>query len=539
MGRKSAEARPASITGHQQGTLKQLESLRAFVAGMGFTETELTDCLRQCGFNVNTAAAMLMTGEYKKQKGSKKAFLRMTSSPGRKKAASSTTPKGSIKQAFLQSTMKRKNPPDAAQSKPTKRKSPSSVAGVAMIDLSVDENEETETKPSSTPMTKLASKSDASIETPAASTMLTSAEGWLLCQRWISDAICTSRNGAMNYQECFQLEASGPTSLRLRGRALQARFPEHIGRLMNPLLRENLVSLEAQSLMQESKLPTGASIPISLRVCLPDPRKFFQVFRSAGTETANILFWEKSQDQTKSSRKAPPSLEQAAFDLLQWAHYGDVPDFQAQAAASTTASSSSDKEEKVEELDENDFETASVDESNQMAKEWSESLTSAERTAQLPECEEPTGFKNVQLRPYQKQALQWMRQREVGELTRGEVEEQLALLAEMSSATKKPATASTTTTGSKGIDIECECGPVLASEKAQMRAQTCDGQVDPVSHPLWQRRFMTDAKREKLICFFVNEFMGIASHLPPAPPKPCSGGILADAMGLGVSVVFG
>ena len=165
MGRKSAEARPASITGHQQGTLKQLESLRAFVAGMGFTETELTDCLRQCGFNVNTAAAMLMTGEYKKQKGSKKAFLRMTSSPGRKKAASSTTPKGSIKQAFLQSTMKRKNPPDAAQSKPTKRKSPSSVAGVAMIDLSVDENEETETKPSSTPMTKLASKSDASIET--------------------------------------------------------------------------------------------------------------------------------------------------------------------------------------------------------------------------------------------------------------------------------------------------------------------------------------------------------------------------------------
>eukprot|EP00977_Amphora_coffeiformis_P001266 scaffold261_cov170-Amphora_coffeaeformis.AAC.14 len=540
MGRRSVGSGAASAS-RQGGTLQQLDSLRSFVPQeMGFTESDLTDCLRQCGFNVNTAAERLITGDYQRSKGGKKTFLKMTaaSSPDRRKSthSSQSSSKKTPKQMSLstnKSSLKRKDPPTLSNKKDPPRKSPFTSKS-ATIDLSLDEDDDNnaENKHNEASLLRKTANNYKVAASNSINKEATNPPGdWLLCQRWISDAICTSRSGAMDHKEVLHTEASGPTFLRLRGRALEGRFPDHIGRLLNPLLRENLVKLEAHSLMQEKNLPTGASIPVSLSVYLPDPRSFFEVFSDTSTmaQSSKNMFFENKNKGRPPKHKAS-NLEQAAWDLLQWAQNGDVPDFSTERRA--LQDSNVDSEGKEEELDEKDFEDSSEEETSDKAKEWSASLTSAERTSRLPECDDPVGLRDVQLRPYQRQALEWMRRREVDTQTREEQEEQLALLTELS-RTNQASNCSPSHTASQ--DILCDCGPVQASSEARERAMTCDGEVNPASHPLWQRRFLTDPDRKELIVFFVNEFMGIASHRPASPPKPCSGGILADAMGLGVS----
>lgn len=399
-----------------------------------------------------------------------------------------------------------------------------------MIDLSVEDDDSAEDQQNKASLNLQGTELDKKMASTTNSGVINPPSGWILCQRWISDAICTSRSGAVDHKEVLHTEASGPTFLRLRGRALEGRFPDHIGRLLNPLLRGNLVRLEANSLMQEKNLPTGASIPVSLTVFLPDPRSFFEVFGESSTmaESSRNTFFDKNTKGKASKRKAS-SLEQAAWDLLQWAQHGDVSDFSADSRALQDTDNNEDG--KIEELDEKEFEDMSEDQTSVKAREWSESLTSAEISSRLPECEDPVGLKGVQLRPYQRQALEWMRRREVDRLNRAEQEEQLAFLAELSQANRSsnsPVSATTTQ------DVVCDCGAVQVSSGAQQRAKTCDGETNPTTHPLWQRRFLTDPDRKDLIVFFVNEFMGIASHKPVSPPSPCSGGILADAMGLGV-----
>lgn len=560
MGPRSGSKVPSSTTAaaasRRGSTLEQLESLRCFVpADLGFTEADLTNCLRQCGFNTQLAAERLITGVYKKQKGERNAFFKMTasSSPARKSMTSKSNSSGAssiktskkVRHTFLAkaSSNKRKNPPSAeSDKKEPPRKSPSSVVKNQMIDLSLDDdddkvgeenqhNKATAPSSSSKPARKVTASSTSQMATPVPP----SDDSWLLCQRWISDAVCTTRRGAMDHQEEFSLEASGPTFLRLRGRALEGRFPDHIGRLLNPLVRENLVYLRAHALMKEENLPTGASIPVSLSVHLPDPLKFFQVFPDSAsvTESSTNMLWT-SKAKGKASKRKASSLEQAAFDLLQWAQYGDVPDFSAERANKEDALADDD-EGKGEELNEEDFENAMEEKSSELAKEFSDSMTGSGKSLAIPEADDPEGFRDVELRPYQKQALHWMRQREVEGQSREEQEEQLRLLAEL--AREKRSTR-TTAPNSGTDDIFCDCGPVQVSDRAQDQAQTCDGVTNPVSHPLWERRFLTDPNKKKLICFFVNKFMGIASHQPASPPRPCSGGVLADAMGYVVCIVL-
>lgn len=543
MGRRSiSKAAPAAAaaSSRQGSTLQQLESLRSFVpADMGFSESDLTDCLRQCGFNTQLAAERLITGDYKKRKGERHSFLKMTasSSPSRKPTSSRRSSTGSNfktpqqpKQsaavaASKSSSSKRKSPPSQSKSNDLPRKSPTSAASLKTIDLSLDDDDDDQENHQNKALSN--SKSDQKVKSNIPSTFVAhpiAADSWLLCQRWISDAICTSRCGAMDYKEEFSLEASGPTFLRFRGRSLEGRFPDHIGRLLNPLFRENLLQLRAHSLMEERQLPTGASIPVSLSIYLPDPLRFFEVFPDSLSvmNASTNMFWD-SKAKGKQSKRKGSSLEQAAFDLLQWAQYGDVPDF------TKNESTATDDEPKSEELNEDDFEKASEEKTSELAKEWSESVAQSDKVSALPECDDTKGFKNVDLRPYQKQALYWMRQREVEGESRDEQEEQLKLLAEL--ARSKRSSSNSILPSNATEDIVCECGPVQVSDRASNRAQTCDGVTNPVSHPLWERRFLTDATKKRLICFFVNEFMGIASHQPPAPPKPCSGGVLADEMG--------
>ena len=78
--------------------------------------------------------------------------------------------------------------------------------------------------------------------------------------------------------------------------------------------------------------------------------------------------------------------------------------------------------------------------------------------------------------------------------------------------------------------ITCECGPVLVSDEMAAKSVTIHGDVDPVQHPLWQRRFLTTDGLNAAVCFYVNEVLGVASSQPPNPPRQCVGGILADSM---------
>jgi len=60
----------------------------------------------------------------------------------------------------------------------------------------------------------------------------------------------------------------------------------------------------------------------------------------------------------------------------------------------------------------------------------------------------------------------------------------------------------------------------------------------PARHPLWHRRFLADEGLDAAVSFYVNEVLGVGSAEPPNPPRECRGGILADAMGLGKTVML-
>lgn len=112
------------------------------------------------------------------------------------------------------------------------------------------------------------------VETPTASTK----DSWLLCQRWISDGVCTQRNGCVNYQEPLHVEYSSSSHspknknamVRFRGQRILGQFPKHLSQMLGPLLQENLIQVEAQALMEERFLPIGADVAfaISYVTCL-------------------------------------------------------------------------------------------------------------------------------------------------------------------------------------------------------------------------------------------------------------------------------
>jgi SNF2 family DNA or RNA helicase len=152
---------------------------------------------------------------------------------------------------------------------------------------------------------------------------------------------------------------------------------------------------------------------------------------------------------------------------------------------------------------------------------------------------------NISLRPYQKQALFFMLQRENDGMTREQLDDQLQILNELMDQQqndKKYLSSSyrsdqlLLTTGSN--DVICDCGPVLVTEKGQQKSRTVCGEINPIGHPLWQRRYLATSDMNHSITVFVNELLGVVTHVAPQAPKHCSGGILADAMGLGKTVML-
>jgi hypothetical protein len=532
-----AQSKPSSsTTGSSNNVAEQLSMLRNFVEPGKYTEAQLTDCLRQCGYNPNTAAERLMMGEYKpdnknKTKGTKSAFFKIQSS------STLTTP--------------------AQQTKTIPRVSVSSS----------DKKKATAASKKRAPVTKATSKRVApSSSLPKAPPQ----EQWLLCERWISDATCITKNGKMTHKEALELThaQTGFPCVRFRGTSIEGRLPDNLSMMLCPILREqgNLVSLQAEALMEESNIPVGAQIPIALRVFV-DPRVFFDMIfqQESMTTTTNSYFDNKQAKKSKKKKHLP--LAEAAFGLLQWAEYGDVPDFQPPQESQEDKTiiideedDEDDDDDEAEMMKEEDFEAASV--SSVRGTELDKSVSTVnDWMMKLPEAEDPKGFLNgITLRPYQRQALYWMNKREQDGESREDLEKQLTLLSDMACSDQQR---KATPTVQGKDEIVCDCGPVRVTEQARKRSKTVEGETNPVQHPLWKQRFLASQSMDKTLSFYVNELLGVATHRVPPPPSPCSGGvrknrvvphaafiiaesltplllllqILADSMGLGKTVI--
>ena len=316
--------------------LSQLQLLRDFV-GSSFSESDLSGCLRQCGFNIQQAAEQLITGEYNNN--NNKTIVHTPSAP---KSGASTT-KSSTKTPSAHKNNNNKRPRVTPAT--TKKTAPNSNG------LS------TQKRP--LPEASLANNIGATRKPP---------DGLWLCERWIVGS-STTKNGCFQYQERLELSHSstGPAMVRFRGSRIEGTLRPNISALLTPLLREEttLVSMEAHALMEERGVPIGGDVPLCLRVYITDPVTFFDIFdesQCASTESAALQFFASAKKKKGRPREQPVRLPlaEAAFALLQWAQYGDDPKFE-------PPSDDSKEEEAVEEdsnsesdelsvLNEDDFE---------------------------------------------------------------------------------------------------------------------------------------------------------------------------------------
>ena len=316
--------------------------------------------------------------------------------------------------------------------------------------------------------------------------------------------------------------------------------------------------------MEDTGLVIGSEVPLSLSVHIDQLVQFFDLF-SAAASAADTKpdgnDWLSKKISSKKKHKQMPPLAAAAFRLLQWAQYGNVPSF-TPANNPNNSSGDSDKEDdnsgsSSDDVAGNDNDcqgATSVDEEQfsqpeeENAPDWansiidnigaddsregpSETSTSMNVAVQLPEENDPEGLRqDITLRPYQQQALHWMLRREDNLSDRNDLTKEMELLAELasSSGTAGGSAPPSHLGGSK--EITCDCGPVLVCEEMATKSVTIHGDVDPVQHPLWQRRFLTTDGFNSAVCFYVNEVLGVATSRPPNPPRQCVGGILADSM---------
>ena len=558
---------------------------------MNWTEAELMDCLRQSGFNVERAAERFLTGQYKatvKVKTTAAALTDATTAVSSSSSSNSNLVNASTKKrkmgksAFYLSAMEESSPPPDAQQPATIAACVSLSASSSSSSRSAHPIEQPTPKvepriPKSTPDRRRSSvtqsstwsQSSAHSSTYCGTSMIIedlSQDRWLLCERWISDAVCTTRRAKISYNEPIVLQhtQTGFSCVRFRGKHIEGRLPDNLSAFLAPILRHEeipfssntgtriappqpLIALTAEALMEESNLPTGALIPLALRVYITQPRNFFELFQQEGSATASSTaasqYLETKQQQCNKSNKKRLPITEAAFGLLQWAEYGDVPDFtppsisQENETIPRDSKSEEDNEESVE-LNEDDLEAASIAESTARGKELDQSVaTLSDWSMSLPEAQGPAGLADgITLRPYQRQALYWMIKRESEGQSREELEDQLALLSEMASSEQAKSQ-----TGSHLLEdkeIVCDRGPVMVSAEGRKKSKTVDGEINPVNHPLWKQRFLASDDMSETLSFYVNELIGVATHIVPSPPKPCSGGILADSMGLGKTVML-
>lgn len=379
---------------------------------------------------------------------------------------------------------------------------------------------------------------------------------------------------------------SGSTTVLVRftGRNVRCNLPSDLCSVLAPLLapssssdpsdsggvglsrRPPLVELRAETLMEDRRMPLGSEVPVELSVYLNDAHAFLNlVDDDAAEDDSRDLLGGKFDhfNKAKKSKKGRKGPGEAAWGLLRWAQYGDdLPYVPAKKEENEGEESDSANDESSEEEEKNPDEAladpaAEAEEEN--SPEWAKDLFNADadtaKGAPPPELPDPAGFKpNVTLRPYQRQALHWMSRRENDSQNSDVVKKELEFLSELHASSTGGGTAAERAPADRSIPfprneagVSCDRGPVAVSPKLVEVGDgipALNGMSDPkYVHPLWQRRYlaMDDAEGGKLyspLAFYVNELLGTARASPPRPPRQCRGGILADAMGLGKTVML-
>ena len=255
--------------------------LRSVVDGIDsiYTETDLSTCLRESGYDVNLAAEHLLTQQY--QPRSKRIKPNSGSSIGgffgnrHKNAAASKSqspsPSNTTKNTASRSSSSTNTAHKSSSSTPTLKKPPPSSTTSA--------SSTTETKSSIhnrkpapaviTPKTPMVRSTISSETSPTSSSLDYKSTSWLLCQRWVSDGVNTQRNSTMLYNEQLNIEIGGNgiqnSLLKFRGKSTTGQLPKKLNQFLYPLVSKKLIEIHAFCLMEQRHLPIGAQVPLSLR----------------------------------------------------------------------------------------------------------------------------------------------------------------------------------------------------------------------------------------------------------------------------------
>ncbi|VEU38181.1 unnamed protein product [Pseudo-nitzschia multistriata] len=641
-GKKRALGGSGPSSSSSMSVVEKLQILRGLSCG-GFSESDLSNCLRQSGYRVDVAAERLVTGQFqpsKKANRNKGFFGRSSAST----APTSQTNDGTAPCPHKVATTPRQKPTLHLQSRPAMPQLPS-----AAIDLSIDDDPTSlkvmgashSPMPPSMEGTSPSSSSSSILVTPKGTTPVAKKakglapvprggkttttkpghgdEEWLLCHRWVGDGVNLSRHGACDYQEEFRVLMEGsssssattktsscpPKALRFRSKShrMDGSFPRHLS-FLGTLLKHNLIRLKATALMEEKQLPVGAQVAFGIRVWIVDPVRFFAVFRDGNNKNGGGSRSSYSKDFLYSGRNARmgqaataavsrsllASCRECAFLLLQWAQHGKQETRNDDADGNGTGGTSSENESSnndrgVDGSDDDDDDDddggdldaatptlhASAKDEEAAIPDWARGVLGAENgndstavakkvddshgdlETEHNEMDTPRGFREgIDLRPYQKQSLYWMTQREKKSPSgRKELVRLLQRLARESSTTHRVGIQHDDEVCLLGPrkGISCDCGPVVVDTnqveapciaRGFLHESDKDGNEESedqeLDHPLWERRFLCNNHQTKAFSFFVQPSFRNAAPEPPPSPLPCRGGILADSMGLGKTV---
>ena len=406
----------------------------------------------------------------------------------------------------------------------------------------------------------------------------------LLCQRWIV-GFSTTRHGSIQYKEPLHFSVplsksyssslsknnssplshikhnknKGASIVRFTGLKVEGTLDAKLSAILYPLMLDNegiggdgsYIRVEAEGLMEDFNLGIGSEIPLQVRVYIMKPEPFFQLFdnnssrvssnKNGENQSHNFMFFKAGNGRESKDQNC--LMAHSAFSLLQFSEYGMFPTI---------------KHDGGNELNDNDNDTINQKEvveedieinlqlNEEKSPEWAETVFShvrdkKKKTDTLPEATEPDMLTNkgVNLRCYQRQALHWMMEREQKDEKSKDQKAlalELELLSELAKSNSNSGVCGSTNIH-RGKGISCEIGPVIVSDNLSQTCPTLDGIVNPVTHPLWRRRFLWnksidnngEEERQRIFSFYVNELVQTASKHSPNPPKQAVGGILADA----------
>ena len=561
--------------------LSQLQTLRDVMHGGSsqYSESDLSNCLRQCGFNVQIAAERLITGQFKASPATTSSSNKSFFSDINTNTNTNTNARTPTNQSNNNNSSNKANFKSASSNIAAERKNTAAAAAAAATVTPCDEREQKKKAAAagskiSNPYShaKPATSTNAcALNTNNANTGIAE-QGMLLCQRWIC-AFSTSRRGSIRYNESITIHASpSPLSssskmakaaniVRFKGSNVEGTLDNTLSAILAPLMRcrngttgttSPFIQVLAKGLMEETLLNIGMEVPLELNVYILRPLEFFALFDGGDLNSSSSHSDFLNQNAPRGGSQQS-SLAKAAFNLLQWAHYSSLPKFDSNPNANDNNNdcANNDNDEEEENIDSN--EVGSGDGEEEDAPTWAQDVyaTSTDNNGpnsySIPEEADPIMLnkKGVHLKCYQRQALSWMIHREEDANAKGsdDFRKQMELLSELVATHRSSSDCGNANNAvNKTVGVQCAVGPVMVSDEIAAKSKSLDGVEDPVVHPLWQRRFLWDKSdddnSDAVYSFYVNELLHTASKSAPNPPKECCGGVLADSMGLGKTIML-